>query len=54
MERSEKRWGPRGTMAVCLGNGREGVKNQNAEDISSQQIDTGPLIPDFFFPSSWT
>lgn len=27
----------------------EGVKNQNVEDISSQQIDTGPLIPGFFF-----
>lgn len=24
--------------------GRQGVKNQNVEDISSQQIDTGPLI----------
>lgn len=36
-------------MAVCLGDGREGVKNQNVEDISSQQIDTGPLIPASFF-----
>lgn len=26
----------------------KGVKNQNVEDISSQQIDTGPLIPGFF------
>lgn len=43
-----------GTMAVCLRDGREGVKNQNVKDISSQQIDTGPLIPSFFFPSSWT
>lgn len=36
-------------MAVCLGEGREGVKNQNVEDISSQQIDTGPLIPASLF-----
>lgn len=31
-------------MAVCLRNGRDGVKNQNVGDISRQQIDTGPLI----------
>lgn len=48
------RWGPSGTMVVCLGDGRQGVKNQNVEDISSQQIDTGPLIPGFSFLSSWT
>lgn len=32
--------------------GRQRVKNQNVEDISSQQIDTGPLILGslFFFP----
>lgn len=42
--------GPCGTIVVCLRDGREGVKNQIAEDISSQQIDTGPLIPSFFFP----
>lgn len=46
--------GPWRTMVVCLRKGREGVKNQNVEDISSQQIDTGPLIPSFFLPSSWT
>lgn len=46
--------GPWRTIVVCLGDGREGVKNQNAEDISSQQIDTAPLIPSFFFLSSWT
>lgn len=46
--------GPCRTMAVCLSDGREGVKNQIVEDISSQQIDTGPLILSFSFPSSWT
>lgn len=43
-----ERWGP-GDNGGCVGDGREGVKNQNVEDISSQQIDTGPLIPGFFF-----
>lgn len=43
--------GPRETMEVCLGDGSEGVKNQKVEDISSQQIDTAPLIPSVFFPS---
>lgn len=46
--------GPWRTIVVCLRNDREEVKNQNVEDISSQQIDTGPLIPSFFLPSSWT
>lgn len=41
--------GPCGTMGVCLRDGREGVKNQIVENISSQQIDTGPLIPSVFF-----
>lgn len=39
--------------------GRQRVKNQNVEDISSQQIDTGPLILGspfflFFFIPFWT
>lgn len=34
-----------GCLSGGLGEaGRQGVKNQNVEDISSQQIDTGPLI----------
>lgn len=37
-----------GTMLVCLGDGGEGVKNQNVGDTSTQQIDTGPLIRFFF------
>ena len=36
--------GPWGAMAGCVGDSTEGVKNQNTDDISSQQIDTGPLI----------
>lgn len=42
-----------GTMLVCLGDGREGVKNQNVGDISTQQIDTGPLIRIFFLSFIW-
>lgn len=29
----------------CVGSVRKGVKNQNADDICSRQIDTAPLIP---------
>lgn len=36
---------PLGDNGGCVGDGRVGVGNQNADDISSQQIDTGPLIP---------
>lgn len=51
-----ERWGPMAQWWFVWGGGTagKGSRIRMREDISSQQIDTGPLIPGFFFPSSWT